>query len=228
METLSNLLPLLLFAPASVAQQFVERPGVLTGPVVWSECIVPLDVNQDGLLDLFIVNAQGYEVPGDFGAPSSDPLRPTLLIHVGNSGGVPVFQDRTDLLVPASIVIHGKSVAVCDVDGDGLEDLVIAVAFGDQQRLLRKDPAGPGYLDETFRLPPLVLNAFHVGWGDLDDDGDLVFADAGPNSFSAPVGKARLLINDGAGFFTEAPGQLSAIEKIGAQNAKIVDIDGGG
>ncbi|MFT7668625.1 MAG: hypothetical protein ACI8X5_001319 [Planctomycetota bacterium] len=218
----------LIIANPAVAQQFVQRPSVIPGPVVWSESIVSLDFNDDGKLDLFVTNAQGYAVPGDFGAPSADPLRPTLLLQTGLSGGLPVFQDVTDPLIPAGIVIHGKSTAVCDVDGDGREDLVIAVAFGDQQRLLIKDPVGPGFLDETFRLPALVLNSFSVGWGDLDGDGDvdLVFADAGPNSFSAPGGKARLMINDGLGFFTEVPGKLPAIDKIGSQNAKIQDIDG--
>ena len=218
----------LLLVPGAFSQQFVERIGTMSGPVLWSEAIVPLDVNLDGNLDVFVVNAQGYAEPGDFGAPSSDPLRPTMLIQTGLNGGIPVFEDRTDLLIPAAIEIHGKSVAVCDVDGDGLEDLVLAVAFGDQQRLLRKDPNGPGYLDETFRLPSLVINSFHVGWGDLDDDGDidLVFTDAGPNSFDAPGGKARLLLNDGHGFFTLFPGKLGAIHKIGSQNAKIVDLDG--
>lgn len=216
-----------LSTPAG-GQQFVHQPNMLPGPEIWSESIIPLDVNGDGQLDLFITNAQGYGTPGDFGAPSSDPYRPTLLIHTGTTAGVPSFQDRTEALIPPSIVIHGKSAAICDVDGDGLEDIVIAVAFGDQQRLLRKDPNGPGYLDESTRLPDLVLNAFHVGWGDLDDDGDvdLVFADAGPNSFSFPGGLARLMINDGTGHFTEAPAQLPAIPKVGAQNAKIVDIDG--
>lgn len=189
---------------------------------------MPLDVNGDGWLDLYITNAQGYEVPGDYGAPSADPLRPTLLIQTGLVQGVPVFEDRTDALIPAGIKIHGKSIAVVDVDGDGLEDLVLAAAFGDQQRLLRRDPNGPGYLDESHRLGTLVLNAFHVAWGDLDDDGDfdLVFADAGPNSFKAPGGRPRLLLNDGLGFFQEFPGRLQAIQKIGPQNAKLVDLDG--
>lgn len=219
---------LFALAPLASAQQFVERPGVVVGPTLWSECVVPLDVNSDGLLDLFFLNAQGYAQPGDFGAPSADPLRPTLLIQTSSSSSIPVFMDRTDALIPAGILLHGKSVAVCDVDGDGLQDLVLAVAFGAQQRLLRKDPNGPGYLDETARLPQLVLNSFHVGWGDLDDDGDvdLVFTDAGPNSFSAPGGKARLLLNDGTGHFTEEPSRLPAVNKIGAQNAKLVDIDG--
>jgi hypothetical protein len=205
----------------------VERQGVLPGPPLWSECVVSIDANQDGLLDIFVLNAQGYAVPGDYGAPSSDPLPPNLLIHQGVVQGIPTFQDQSATLLPLGFVAHGKQSAVCDVDGDGLLDLVIATAFSDQQRILRKDPNGPGYLDETHRLPPLILNSFGVGWGDFDDDGDidLVFTDAGASSFGGAGGKARLLINDGTGFFTDAPGRLNAINKIGAQNAKIVDID---
>ena len=63
---------------------------------------------------------------------------------------------------------------------------------------------------------------------DFDDDGDLdlVFADAGPLSFGLPGGMARLCLNDGTGVFTDDSARLGAIPKIGAQNAKVVDLEG--
>lgn len=221
-----QILPLL--AVLAAPQQFREIPGLLPGPSVWTEAALPIDANEDGLLDILFVNAQGWEFPGDYQAPSSNPLPPTLLINTGTSGGAPQFADQTAAFFPAGFAIHGKNAAICDVDGDGHEDLVFAVAFGDSQRLFRKDATTGTYVDESFRLPPIDVNSWHVGWGDLDDDGDLdlVFNDAGPATFMPPGGTARLLLNDGSGFFTDASAQLGAIPKIGPQNLKLVDIDG--
>ncbi len=225
---LAAALALPFLAVDAVAQQFISRS--LPGPEVWSEAVVPLDADGDGLLDVLIVNAQGWAVPGDFDAPNPNPLPPTLLRNTGNGvDGDPVFVDASASFLPAGLVMHGKAAAVADFDGDGHDDIAFAAAYGDQQRLLRKNPVSGAWEDETaMRLPPLVLNGFSVVAGDLDDDGDfdLVFADAGPNSFTAPGGLARLLINDGTGVFTEAPSQLNAVLKVGAQNAKLVDIDG--
>ena len=53
-----------------------------------------------------------------------------------------------------------------------------------------------------------------------------MWVDSGPNSDRAPGGKARLLLNDGQGRFVNATDRLDPVEKIGAQNAKLVDIDG--
>ncbi len=207
--------------------QFVEAPRLLPGPVEWSEAVVPFDANRDGRLDLLFVNCNGWSRPGDMRAPSKDPLAPTLLINVRTENGLPVFEDQTERWIPKGFALFGKDAFVCDVDGDGHEDIVFSAAFGNQQRLLRKDPKTGKYLDESQRLGELVLNSHSLGCGDLDDDGDLdlVFADAGEKSFGAPGGKARLLLNDGKGHFTDASSRLGAALKIGAQNPKIIDLD---
>jgi hypothetical protein len=198
-------------------------------PEVWSEAVVPLDADNDGLLDLLILNAQGWQKPGDFQAPNSDPLPATLMRNTGVGGtGDPVFVDATASFLPAGLVMHAKSAAVADYDGDGLADIAIAVAFNSPQRLLRKSSGAGAWLDESNRLPSgFTMNGFSVVAGDLDDDGDLdlVFADAGPETFGPPGGLARLLLNDGTGFFTDQPGLLGALPKIGAQNVKLVDLD---
>jgi hypothetical protein len=220
---------LLLFAlPISAVraqQQFVEQPLQIPGPILWSETALPLDANGDGLLDVLFLNASGYQFPGDLnGDPTPKP--PTLVLGTGIVEGVPTFADATSQYFPPSFEIHGKHVAMFDVNGDGDDDLVFAAAFGDQQRIFIKDTPNDRYVDQTFRLPVLILNAFNVGWGDFDDDGDidLVFPDAGPDAFNPPGGLARLLLNDGAGVYAEAP--FPAVLKVGAQNAKVVDIDG--
>ncbi len=218
----------LVVAPCLGAQQFLSQ--TLPGPDVWSECAIPFDADEDGDLDVLILNAQGWNSPGDFDAPSTAPLPPTLLLNGGNDGNdFPIWTDASAAMLPAGLVFHAKWGVAGDFDGDGHTDVAIATAFGDQQRLLRKDPLSGTFVDVTAtNLPTLVLNSQYVAAGDLDDDGDLdlVFTDSGPQTFAAPGGQVRLLLNDGAGVFVDASAQLGAANKIGAQNAKLVDIDG--
>ncbi|MFN0207692.1 MAG: FG-GAP repeat domain-containing protein [Planctomycetota bacterium] len=223
---LSTLLLMSPIASLASAQQFQEVPNLLPVPELWTEHVLPIDANEDGKWDVFLVYANGWTVPGDLQANSTLPLPPTLLINTGNNGaGDPVFVNQTAALLPANFRMHGKFSAGGDVNGDGHADIAIAVAFPGRQRLLIKKPATGLFAEEAFRLPPnFLLNSFSVGEADLDNDGDLdlVFTDAGLATFAAPGGLTRLLINDGLGFFTAQPTWMNSALKIGAQNAKIV------
>ncbi len=209
--------------------QFVERLDVLPGPAVWSEAVHPIDVNRDGRLDLLFANCNGWHEPGDMAAPSDEPLRPTLLLNEGSDNGIPRFKDVSETVFPQGLALHAKNAAVCDVDGDGRSDIVFAAAFGARPRLLLWDGAKQRFVDASAsHLPDVRLNSNGVGFGDLDGDGDLdlVFVDSGPQSDREPGGRARLFLNDGAGHFSEASDRFPSAPKVGAQNAKILDIDG--
>jgi hypothetical protein len=217
-----------LAARGAEGQQFQEQGGVLPVPTdYWTESVSAVDADEDGRWDVLFVHANGWAEPGDFHATGAFPLPPLLLVNTGTGGGNPVFTDQSAAYLPAGLRMHGKGASVADFDGDGHDDIVLAVAFGGTQCLLIKDPATLAWIDESARLPEMHLNCFGAGVGDLDDDGDLdiVFSDAARPSFSAPGGKARLCINDGTGHFTEQAAWIDASNKIGAQNAKIVDID---
>ena len=225
------VLPCLLFclvARGAAGQQFQQQTGLLPVPTDWwTEAVTVVDANEDGRWDVLFVHANGWAVPGDFGAVTDAPLPPILLLNTGTSGGNPVFVDATSTYLPSNLTMHGKGASVADFDGDGHDDIVLANAFGGRQHLLMKQPGTLEWVEESGRLPPMLLNCFSAGVGDLDDDGDMdiVFTDAGPQSFSGPGGKARLCINDGNGYFTEQPTWINALNKVGAQNAKIFDID---
>jgi hypothetical protein len=212
----------------ALAQQFVERPGAVPGPAVWSEAAAVYDADRDGRWDLIVVNAQGYAVPGDFRAPSAEPVAPTLLLGSELRADGTRFRDASSEALPRDLRLHAKDVVAADLDGDGLEDLAIAVAFGARPRLLRRDPAALRYLDESVRLPDLALNSFSVGCGDMDDDGDLdlVFADSGARSFGGHGGRPRLFLNDGRGNFADASARLGERREVGQQNVKLIDLDG--
>ncbi len=217
-----------LASRGAAGQQFQEQSGILPLPTdYWTEAVTAVDADEDGRWDALFVHANGWAKPGDFDATGTFPLPPILLVNTGTSGGNPVFVNESAAYLPSNLEMHGKGASVADFDGDGHDDLVLANAFTARQHLLMKQPLTLAWVEEGGRLPAMQLNCFSAGVGDLDDDGDMdiVFTDAGPQSFSAPGAKARLCINDGDGFFTEQAAWINASNKIGAQNAKIVDID---
>jgi len=150
-----------------------------------------------------------------------------LLINQTPVGGTISFTDETATRIPANFVQQAKGVVAVNVDGDGDKDLVFANAFNNQPTLLINNGAGVFTNETAARFPAILLNSFGVGWGDLDNDGDidLVFADAGPSAFGAPGGMAKFFRNDGTGHFTNVPIFPNQANKVGAGNAHLVDVD---
>jgi FG-GAP-like repeat len=216
----AGLLLAALAATPVVAQQF-QQTALPPGPVVWTEAVEVFDANGDGKVDVLFGNGIGFATAG--GA-----LAPTLLINTSPAPGTVSFADETATRLPAGFVQQTKGLVVFDIDNDGDRDVVLANAFANQPSLLVNNGAGVFTNETATRLPVLTLNSFGGGFGDVDNDGDndLVLVDAGPSAFGNPGGLARLFLNNGAGVFTLAPPtQLNAVNKVGAQNAQLLDVD---
>ena len=210
---------LLLAAQPGLAQQFQQVGAGLPGPVVWTEGAEAFDANGDGKPDVLFANGIGFATPG--GA-----LAPTLLINQTTTGLI-TFADETAARLPAGFMQQGKGLVVADVDNDGDQDVAFANGFLNQPSLLINNGSGVFTNETATRFPALSLNSFGGGFGDVDDDGDidLVLADAGPSAFGGTGGMVRLLLNNGAGVFANAPAQMNAANKVGSQNAQVLDVD---
>ena len=215
----AGLLLATLAATPVLAQQFQQ--ATVPGPVVWTEAVEAFDANGDGKIDVLFGNGIGFSNAG--GA-----LLPTLLINTSPGPGTISFADETAARLPAGFTLQNKGLVVFDVDNDGDRDVVFANAFASQPTLLVNNGAGVFTNETASRLPAITLNSFGGGFGDVDNDGDLdlVLVDAGASAFGGVGGPARLFLNNGAGVFALAPAtQLNAANKIGAQNAQLLDVD---
>ena len=216
----AGLLLATLAATPVLAQQF-QQTTLPPGPVVWTEAVEAFDANGDGKIDVLFGNGIGFSNAG--GA-----LLPTLLINTSPGPGTITFADETAARLPAGFTLQNKGLVVFDVDNDGDRDVVFANAFASQPTLLVNNGAGVFTNETASRLPAITLNSFGGGFGDVDNDGDLdlVLVDAGASAFGGVGGPARLFLNNGAGVFALAPAtQLNAANKIGAQNAQLLDVD---
>ncbi len=135
----------------------------------------------------------------------------------------------------------GMGVDAGDLDGDGLEDLVVTNFSDDVHNFYRQD--SPGLFSERTHPSGLAAASFsRLGWApiledfDLDGDLDLLLtnghvypqADA-PGTGTGYRQPLQLLFNDG-GVFTERPAALGALAStpLAARGAAAADLDGDG
>ncbi len=160
-----------------------------------TETVAVGDVNGDGEPDLFLGNSAG----GPSGATQADRL---LL-----GDGLGRFADASDRL-PA-LVVSTHDVELGDLDGDGDLDAFLGFHefFGPgQNRVYLND--GTGTFGELAGALPVVLDRTRaVALGDWDGDGDLDGVIGNGTDFAN-----RLVLNDGAGFFTEDSARLPATD----------------
>ncbi|MCW5696994.1 MAG: VCBS repeat-containing protein [Bauldia sp.] len=162
-----------------------------------SENIGVSDFDGDGDLDVFI-------------ASEDDAIHDFWL-----NDGTGHFADAGDR-IPVRSVTNG--VVVADIDGDGWDDLVLAV--NGQDHILINDGVG-GFRDETAaRLPAFADITQGIALGDIDGDGD-------PDMIFSNEGLDRILLNDGSGVFS-GDAVLPAPAPDETREIDLADIDGDG
>lgn len=183
----------------------VRFERVLPGlPDTEADAVAHADVDADGDLDLLLAGA-GQD---------------RLLINDGRGG----FVDETAARLPSEdrVTQDGE---FADLDGDGDVDLVLGQEGG---HALWLNDGGGRFSDASDRLPaPGNVEARKVTPADVDGDGDLdlYFSHVG---WQEREPQDRLLINDGAGRFSDESAARIPAETGTTLTARFGDLDGDG
>lgn len=189
--------------------RFAWREGTFGQRAHDTEHVRAADFDRDGHVDLVFV--------------AEDDRVHQLFLGRGDGS----FADASARLPAMSV---GNGLAVGDVDGDGLPDIVVGNSGisgengedGGRNFLWLNDPRRPGwFVDATdTHLPAIPNKAQGVALADLDGDGDLdmVVATEAPPT--------RLLINDGKGRFAEASDRLDQVTPLETREVHILDANG--
>jgi hypothetical protein len=200
------------------------------------------DFDQDGDIDLVVVRKSPATSTGHF---------PNVLFM--NEGGV--LTDRTATLASASLVAgsqgmldatNDRDVVVVDVNNDGWMDLVTCTTLTAGQPQYIRVPrvyinrgsnlgVWQGFLfDDALRINDTIWNGDHrfcsVAAGDVDNDGDqdLYFGDYQQGGTRPADIDDRLLLNNGAGYFsdvTSARMTYQMVESSFAMKVAMVDMN---
>jgi Na+-translocating ferredoxin:NAD+ oxidoreductase RnfD subunit len=132
-----------------------DTPAMMGGGLCW------LDYNNDGWLDLFVVNSYGE---GDIGAYAAHGGLPRTALYRNDHGR---FVNVT-AAAHAGRVVRGEGCVAADFNGDGYTDLFITTAQDDE--LLWNN--GNGTFTEGARSSGIVSFGWHSGAAVADVNGD--------------------------------------------------------
>lgn len=185
------------------------KKGAFGTTVHDNEHVRAADFDRDGHIDVVFV--------------AEDTRRHQL--YLGNGAGG--FADASGRLPRRS---QGNALAVDDVNGDGLPDIVIGNSSEAGDGEARPDPRNFLWLNDAARpgrfvdasdthLPRNTEDAQGVALADMDGDGDIdmVIANQTPPN--------RFLLNDGKGRFTDASDRLDVRTPLETREAHVFDVD---
>lgn len=209
-------------AGTAQAQQFTYSQGLLSGSD-WSEGVEPSDVDNDGDLDLFFADGNGFSSAG---TKKQNRLHINQLVEQGPN----VWTDESIARLGAR-VSNAKMVVAADVTGDGFEDALFCNGFNTDTPFLyiNRGNQAPGVFLERAAQRGLgqIYSSASGQFGDLDNDGDLdlILCDSGSSFLGGSGDRPKLFFNDGAGFFTEDAAKLNAPIMRAHMDVQLVDID---
>ena len=168
----------------------------------------PFLFGQSAILDAVLV-----DVDGD----ADLDLVGTGKLYLGD--GAAGFADASAQIVPPPAGAFG--LAVADVNGDGNDDLALAV-HDDPNRLYLGDGAG-GFAEAAGALPLDADASFRVAAADVDGDGDadLAFANSSGQ-------QNRLYAGDGTGAFADVTAAQFPLRPDSSRDVALFDADGDG
>jgi hypothetical protein len=187
-----------------------DVPAMMGGGLCW------LDYDNDGWLDLFVVNSYGG---GDIGAYSANGGLPRTALFRNDHGR---FTD-VSRAARAGREVRGEGCVAGDLNGDGRTDLFITTADSDE--LLWNN--GDGTFTEGARAAGIVSFGWHAGAAvsDVNGDGRLDLFVAGYTEENAPIAgssagyptnhlgvRDELFLNEGDG-----PGGRAHFREVGSQ-----------
>lgn len=181
------------------------------------------DIDNDGDVDIIVTTGPHT---GTRPAPPED-----MVMQINNGQGV--FANEAEFRLPSNAFgpQHANAAILGDVDGDADLDIFVANGVtavnvtGFQDWLWLNDGTG-NFTDATAtHLPVNAVHSFDAAFGDVDNDGDLDILVAVMDRLGVP-GQNRLLINNGAGIFSDETAQrLPALIDITLALA-VEDLDG--
>ncbi|HBZ46827.1 MAG TPA: VCBS repeat-containing protein [Stenotrophomonas sp.] len=185
-----------------------HTPGAFGSIAGDNEHVRVADFNGDGHLDVVFV--------------AEDTEQHNLFLGDGKGG----FTRASERLPATS---QANAVAVGDVNGDGLPDIVVGNTTEGKEGVAQpflwlNDRARPGWFIDasTSHLPAIDVQAQGIVLADLDGDGDLDMAIASQDPIN------RLLLNDGGGRFTDATDRLGPQIPTETREVHALDANGDG
>jgi hypothetical protein len=166
-----------------IAGRFSDASARLRAGDTVSNALVVVDLNDDGAMDVLTGN-----IDGDL-----------ALINDGEAA----FRDESFSRWPQHGDSRTQDLELVDIDGDG--DLDVVVGNEGQNELFLNDGAGRLVDATAGRLPVRHDETREIKAADFDGDGDNDLVVANVRFVTDWPRRNYLLLNDGAGYFTDAP-----------------------